>query len=50
MKVEIIGIHEDNVTTTILTLVLLLNGLLVLVAPNFRNQKKCKKKKNWMFF
>ena len=51
MNIEILFIREDNVTTTttIFTL-MLLNGLLVLVEPNFRNrQKKCQKN-NWMFF
>ena len=43
IKVEILGIHEDYVTTTIFTS-MLLNGLLVLVAPNFPNQKKCQRK------
>ena len=47
IKVEILGIHEDYVTTPIFTLILL-NGLLVLVAPNFRNRKKCQKQ-NLMF-
>ena len=36
MNVEISHIHEDYVTTTNFTL-MLLNGLLVLVAPNIRN-------------
>ena len=35
MNIQILHIHEDYVTTTIFTL-MLLNGLLVLVAPNFR--------------
>ena len=52
MNIEILLIHEDYVTTTTTTIftLMLLNGLLVLVEPNFRNwQKKCQKK-NWMFF
>ena len=34
MNIEILRIHEDYKTTTIFTL-MLLNGLLVLVTPNF---------------
>ena len=37
MNIEILRIHEDYVTTTIIFTLMLLNGLLVLVAPNFRN-------------
>ena len=39
MNIKILRIHEDHVTTTILTFVLL-NGLLVLVSPYFRNRWK----------
>ena len=34
MNIEILRIHEEYVTTTVFTL-MLLNGLLVLVAPKF---------------
>mgnify|MGYP000707138522 CR=1 FL=1 len=37
MNIEILFIHEDYVTTTIFTLMLLI-AFLVLVAPNFRNR------------
>ena len=40
MNIEILLIHEDYVTTTTTTTIftlMLLNGLLVLVEPNFRN-------------
>ena len=48
-NIEILLIHEDCESTTIFILKLL-NGLLVLMASNFRNWwKKCEKK-NWMFF
>ena len=49
MNIEILCIHEDYVTKTFFTL-MLLNGLLVLVIPNFKNrQEKCRMK-NGMFF
>ena len=38
-NIEILRINEDYVTTTVFAL-MLLNGLLVLVAPNFRNVKR----------
>ena len=45
---NILSINEDYMVTTIFSS-MLLNGLLVLVAPNFRNwSKKCQKEK-WMF-
>ena len=37
INIEILRNHEDYVTTTIFTF-MLLNRLLVLVAPNFRNR------------
>lgn len=48
INVEILGFHGNYLITTIFYL-MLLNSLLVLVAPNFGNQNKCQKK-NWMFF
>ena len=39
VTVEILRIYEDYMTTTMFTL-MLQNGLLVLVAPHFQNQKK----------
>ena len=48
--IEILRIHEDYVTTTKFTLTIL-NGLLVLVAPNCRNrEKKSQKTKDCMFW
>ena len=52
-NLEILFIREDNVTTTTATTIftlMLLNGLLVLVEPNFRNRRKKCQKNNWMFF
>ena len=50
MTIEILRSHEDFVIWKTIFTWMLLNGLLVLVVPNFWNrQKKCQKK-NWIFF
>ena len=38
VRYEILRIHEDYVTTTTIFTFMLLNGLLLLMAPNFRNR------------
>ena len=45
VTVEILRIYEDYMTTTMFTL-MLQNGLLVLVAPHFQNQKKKRRNKS----
>ena len=52
-NIEILRIHEDYVTATTTTTtftLMLLNGLLVLGAPNFRNRWKKYQQKNYLFF